>query len=288
MGKISQAIDNGYTAVFREVLGSLLGAAESNFGQIFKNSFSAHRDEVTITTKAGYDMWGGVYGDQNGSRKYLIASVDQSLKRLGLDYVDIFYHHVPDPNTPIEETAVALDHIVKSGKALYVGISNYNSKQTTEIGKIFKELHTPFVVNQVPYSMLERWIEKDGLLDFAKQEGFGLVAFSPLGKGLLTDKYLKGIPADSRIGKGNPFLKPDVLTTELVDTLNALNNIALERGQTLAQMALSWVLKDSIVASVLIGASRPEQITENIATLEKPLSSEHIEKIESLLQKIAK
>ncbi|MDR0920697.1 MAG: aldo/keto reductase [Oscillospiraceae bacterium] len=264
--------------------GSILGTAEINFGRIFKNSLEHHRDEVTITTKAGYEMWGGVYGDKNGSRKYLIASLDQSLKRLDLDYVDIFYHHVPDSETPIEETALALDQIVKSGKALYIGISNYNKKQTEEILKIFKELKTPFVVNQVSYSMLERWIEEDGLVDFAKQEGFGLVAFSPLAKGLLSDKYLKGIPSDSRMGKGNPFLKSDVLTEDLVKKLNKLNDFALKRGQTLAQMALSWVLRDTTVASVLIGASRSEQIKENIATLEKPLTSDEITEIGSFLE----
>jgi L-glyceraldehyde 3-phosphate reductase len=263
--------------------GSFLGAAEVNFGRILKENLITHRDEITITTKAGYEMWGGVYGDKNGSRKYLIASLDQSLKRMGLEYVDIFYHHVPDTETPVEETALALDQIVKRGKALYVGISNYNTAQTAEILKIFKELKTPFVVNQVSYSMLERWIETDGLVDFAKKEGFGLVAFSPLAKGLLSDKYLKGIPADSRMGKGNPFLKSDALTSDLVATLNELNNFAAERGQTLAQTALAWVLRDKTVASVLIGASRPSQITENIAALEKPLTDDEIAKIESLL-----
>ena len=250
------------------------GAAEENFGKILQRGMGKYRDELCISTKAGYDMWPGPYGDKNGSRKYLTASLDQSLKRLGLDYVDIFYHHVFDPNTPLEETALALDNAVRQGKALYVGISNYNSEQTAEIMKIFKELKTPFVLNQPSYSMLNRWVEDDGLDKFAIDNGFGLAVFSPLYQGLLTDRYLNGVPADSRIGKGSTWIGK-MLTPELVAKLNKLNDIAAARGQKLAQMALSWVLKNPAVTTVLIGASRPEQIVENASCIEHLEFSEH-------------
>ena len=242
------------------------GSAEENFGRILCG-MKQYRDEMCISTKAGYEMWDGPYGDRNGSRKYLTASLDQSLKRMGLDYVDIFYHHVFDPNTPLEETALALDNAVKQGKALYVGISNYNKQQTEEIMRIFKELHTPFVVNQPSYAMLNRWIEDDGLDRFAAENGIGLAVFSPLYQGFLTNKYLKGIPEDSRVGKGWTWLG-DQLNEQMLAKLNKLNDLAAERGQTLSQMALARVLHNKAVATVLIGASRPAQIIENVKCIE--------------------
>jgi L-glyceraldehyde 3-phosphate reductase len=260
------------------------GSAEENFAAILDRGMRAYRDELCISTKAGYDMWPGPYGDRNGSRKYLLASLDQSLKRMKLDYVDIFYHHVFDPNTPLEETALALDHAVKQGKALYVGISNYNSQQTADILKIFRELRTPFVVNQPSYSMLNRWVERDKLKDFAVSEGFGLAVFSPLYQGLLTDRYLNGIPADSRIGKGSTWIKNE-LNDAMVEKLNKLNGIAKERGQKLSQMALSWVLRDGIVTTVLIGASSPAQIQENAeAACHARFTEEELSAIEEVLQ----
>lgn len=243
------------------------GSAEENFGRILRG-MSAFRDELCISTKAGYDMWEGPYGDRNGSRKYLTASLDQSLKRLGLEYVDIFYHHVYDPNTPLEETALALDNAVRRGKALYVGISNYNSAQTAEISAIFRELRTPFIINQPSYSMLNRWIEDDGLDEYARENGIGLAVFSPLYQGFLTDRYLNGIPADSRVGRGDTWIGGQ-LDEAMLKRLNALNDIAARRGQTLSQMALSWVLHNPAVTTVLIGASRPSQIAENAACVEK-------------------
>lgn len=258
------------------------GSAEENFGKIL-DGMRHYRDEMCISTKAGYDMWPGPYGDKNGSRKYLTASLDQSLRRMKLDYVDIFYHHVFDPNTPLEETALALDHAVKQGKALYVGISNYNSAQTKAIGQIFRELHTPFVVNQPSYAMLNRWIETDHLDQLAVEQGFGLAVFSPLYQGFLTNKYLSGVPADSRVGKGDTWIK-NQLDEKMTARLNKLNVIAAERGQTLAQMALSWVLRNKAVTTVLIGASRPEQIIENTACLEKlDFSADELEQIEAVL-----
>lgn len=245
------------------------GAAEENFGRILQKPMKPFRDELCISTKAGYDMWAGPYGDKNGSRKYLTASLDQSLKRMGLDYVDIFYHHVPDDETPVEETMLALDNAVKQGKALYVGISNYNTEQTREALKILREMKTPFVLNQPSYSILNRWIEAQNLTGLSKEEGFGLIAYSPLYQGLLTDKYLKGIPTDSRIGKGNGIWFQKDLTPEMVVKLNKLNDIATKRGQSLAQMALSWVLRGGTVSSVLIGASRPQQIEENVQAIFK-------------------
>lgn len=258
------------------------GSAEENFGRIL-DDMRHYRDEMCISTKAGYDMWLGPYGDKNGSRKYLTASLDQSLKRMKLDYVDIFYHHVSDPATPVEETALALDNAVKQGKALYVGISNYNKQQTEEIMKIFKELHTPFVVNQPSYAMLNRWIERDGLDKYAEEAGFGLAVFSPLYQGFLTDRYLNGVPADSRVGKGETWIGNE-LDEKMVTRLNKLNEIAAKRGQKLSQMALSWVLSNKAVTTVLIGASRPEQITENAACIEKlEFTAEEIAEIENIL-----
>lgn len=248
------------------------GAAEENLGRILKKSLGRYRDELIISTKAGYYMWEGPYGDW-GSRKYLIASLDQSLKRMGLDYVDIFYHHRPDPETPLEETMMALDSIVRSGKALYIGISNYNRQQTEKAAKILQELKTPFIINQIRYSMLDRNIERDGLKDYAAQNGIGLIAFSPLAQGLLTDRYLNGIPEDSRIRTDGRFLKENAITPDLISKLTALNEIAGQRGQSLAQMALSWVLRDDALTSVLIGASKPEQIAENAAIVHAPAFS---------------
>ncbi len=249
------------------------GSAEENFGRILDNGLKAYRDEMVISTKAGYEMWEGPYGDRNGSRKYLTASLDQSLKRMNLDYVDIFYHHINDPDTPVEETALALDNAVKQGKTLYVGISNYSREQTAEILKIFRELRTPFIVNQPSYSMLNRHVEQGGLDALAVEEGFGLAVFSPLYQGLLTDRYLNGIPADSRIGKGNTWIR-DELNDKMLKKLNELNKFAQSRGQKLSQAALTWVLSNKAVATVLIGASRPEQIIENVCAASAPLFTE--------------
>ena len=249
------------------------GSAEENFGKVLKHELSPYRDELIISTKAGYGMWDGPYGD-HGSRKYLIASLDQSLKRMGLDYVDIYYHHRPDPETPLEETARALDGIVRSGKALYVGISNYNKEQTIEIAKLFKEMGTPFIINQRKYSMFDRTIETDGLKDYASKNGIGIITFCPLAQGLLTDRYLHGIPQDSRIRTDGRFLKENAITEETLAKINALNEIAKKRGESLAQMALAWILRDGDITSVLIGASKPAQILDNIGMLNAPVFTE--------------
>lgn len=263
--------------------GPVPGAAEENFGRILKDGLGNYRDELVISTKAGYDMWKGPYGNW-GSRKYLIASLDQSLQRMGLDYVDIFYHHRPDPETPLEETMLALDSIVKSGKALYVGISNYNKAQTQEAVKILRELKTPFIINQRKYSMFERNIEEDGLKSYAAQNGIGIIAFCPLAQGLLAKKYLHGIPEDSRIRTDGRFLHEDALSESRLAQIRALNDIAENRGQTLAQMALSWVLRDGEVTSVLIGASRASQITENTKIVEaSAFTSDELSAIEAVL-----
>lgn len=259
------------------------GSAEENLCRILDRGMRPYRDELIIATKAGYEMWDGPYGDRNGSRKYLTASLDQSLKRLKLDYVDIFYHHVFDPNTPIEETALALDNAVRQGKALYVGISNYNKAQTAEIMSIFKELHTPFVINQPSYSMFNRWIETDGLRDFAAENGVGLAVFQPLFQGLLTDRYLHGIPEGSRVAKGNSWLQKDINEDKL-SKVRRLNEIAANRGQKLSQMAISWALREGKVTTVLIGASCPEQITENAAAVEKlDFTPDELSAIDSIL-----
>ena len=234
------------------------GAAESNLGKILKEEMSAYRDEMIISTKAGYDMWKGPYGD-GGSRKYLLASLDQSLKRMGLEYVDIFYHHRMDPETPLEETMGALDYAVKSGKALYAGISNYDGETMKQAAAILTELKCPFVINQNSYSIFDRTIENNGLKAAAVEEGKGIIAFSPLAQGLLTDRYLNGIPNDSRIKTDGRFLNEERMKEKLAQ-IRALNEIAAQRGQSLAQMALSWIMKDGEVTSVLIGASKPEQI----------------------------
>lgn len=258
------------------------GSAEENFGRILKD-MHGYRDEMIISTKAGYEMWPGPYGDRNGSRKYLTASLDQSLRRMGLDYVDVYYHHIFDPNTPLEETAQALDNAVRQGKALYVGISNYGRQQTGDILRIFKELRTPFVLNQPSYAMLNRWIERDGLDRFAVENGFGLAVFSPLYQGFLTNKYLNGVPKDSRVGKGETWIGGE-LDEKMIARLNALNAIAESRGQKLSQMALSWVLHNKAVTTVLIGASRPEQIIENAGCINHlEFTDEEIAAIENIL-----
>ena len=243
------------------------GSAEKNLGLILRDELGAYRDELIISTKAGYDMWPGPYGNW-GSRKYLIASLDQSLKRLGLDYVDIFYHHRMDPETPLEETMEALAQIVRSGKALYVGLSNYNGEKLTQAEAILKELHCPFIINQNRYSIFDRTVEQNGLKETAAKLHKGIIAFSPLAQGMLTDRYLHGIPEDSRIRTDGRFLKENALTQERLGQIRKLNGLAAERGQTLAERALAWVLKDGIVTSVLIGASRPAQILDNIKALE--------------------
>ena len=259
------AFDNGITHFdLANNYGPAYGSAERNLGQILRDDFSAYRDELLISTKAGYDMWPGPYGNW-GSRKYLIASLDASLKRLGLDYVDIFYHHRMDPETPLEETMGALDSIVKSGKALYVGLSNYDGPTLERACAILNDLKCPFIINQNRYSIFDRTIEKNGLKDTARRLQRGIIAFSPLAQGMLTDRYLHGIPADSRIATDGRFLKETALTPERLSHIRALNELAKKRGQTLAEMALSWILKDGDVTSVLIGASRPEQILDNIA-----------------------
>lgn len=245
--------------------GPPFGSAEENFGRIMKKDFSSLRDELIISSKAGWDMWPGPYGNW-GSRKYLISSCDQSLKRMGLDYVDIFYHHRPDPNTPLEETMGALDQLVRQGKALYVGISQYSAEDTSQAYKILKELGTPLLIHQPRYSMMDRWVE-DGLLDVLGDKGIGSIAFSPLEQGLLTDKYLKGIPKDSRAAKDGRYLSTDQISDEKIQMISKLNDIAGKRGQTLAQMAIAWLLKDPRITSVLVGVSKPEQLDDNVAAV---------------------
>ncbi len=280
------AFDNGITHFdLANNYGPVYGSAEANMGRILKSDMMPYRNEMIISSKAGYDMWKGPYGN-GGSKKYLVSSLDESLKRMGLEYVDIFYHHRPDPETPMEETMQALDQIVKSGKALYVGVSNYKKEQMEEAYKILKEQKTPFIIHQPSYSMLNRWIEEDGLKDFLYDNGIGCIAFSPLAQGVLTGKYLNGIPADSRIGSGkSPYLHSKDITEEKLAKVRALNEIAIERGQSLTQMALAWILRDSKVTSVLIGASRPEQILENIKSLENiNFSAEECNKIDEILK----
>lgn len=278
------AFDHGITHFdLANNYGPVPGSAEENFGRILAKGLGRYRDELIISTKAGYDMWPGPYGNW-GSKKYLVASLDQSLKRMGLDYVDIFYHHRPDPNTPLEETVRALDGIVKSGKALYVGISNYNKEQTIAAAELFKELGTPFIINQRKYSMFVRDIEKDGLKDYAAAHGIGIITFSPLAQGLLTDRYLHGIPEDSRVRTDGRFLKEAAIVEETLKKVRALNDLASQRGQTLAQMALSWILRDGDITSVLIGASKPSQILDNIGIVHATsFSDEERRKIEEIL-----
>jgi L-glyceraldehyde 3-phosphate reductase len=258
------------------------GSAEATFGKILKGDFAAYRDELIIATKAGYGMWPGPYGDW-GSKKYLVASLNQSLNRMGLDYVDIFYHHRPDPNTPLEETMDALDHIVRQGKALYVGISNYNAEQTKRAGEILTKQGTPFIIHQVKYSMFERSFEK-GLSKELESQGKGSIAFSPLAQGMLTDKYLSGIPEDSRAAGASVFLNKNSITEEKLQMINKLNEIAKERGQSLAQMALAWVLREGHLTSALIGASKESQIKDCVAAINNlDFSKEELDKIEQIL-----
>ena len=257
------AFDNGITHFdLANNYGPPPGSAEINFGKLLKEDFLPYRDELIISTKAGYYMWDGPYGEW-GSKKYLVSSLDQSLKRMQLEYVDIFYHHRPDPDTPLEETMSALDLIVRQGKALYVGISNYKPKEAAKAFAILKQLGTPCIIHQPKYSMFERWVE-DGLLDLLEKERVGCIPFSPLAQGLLTDKYLHGIPQDSRVAKGVGFLKQEHITEKIIAQIKALNAIAEQRGQTLAQMALAWILKDKRITSVLVGASKPEQLLDSL------------------------
>ncbi|MCC3375575.1 L-glyceraldehyde 3-phosphate reductase [Cohnella sp. REN36] len=259
------------------------GSAELNFGRLLADDFKAYRDELVVSTKAGYYMWEGPYGEW-GSRKYLVSSLDQSLKRMGLDYVDIFYHHRPDPDTPLEETMMALDHIVRSGKALYVGISNYRAEQAEQAIRILKELGTPLLIHQPRYSMFDRWVE-DGLLDVLEEHGVGSIAFSPLEQGLLTNKYLGGIPQDSRAAGASVFLSESSITPERIAKVRQLNELAQERGQSLAQMALAWVLRGGRVTSVLIGASKVSQIDDNVATVNRlDFSESELQRIEDILR----
>jgi L-glyceraldehyde 3-phosphate reductase len=259
------------------------GSAEENFGRILKQDFHGYRDQLVISTKAGYYMWEGPYGEW-GSKKYLVSSLDQSLKRMGLDYVDIFYHHRPDPNTPLEETMKALDLIVRQGKALYVGISNYQAEEAAKALTILKQLGTPCLIHQPKYSMFERWVE-GGLLDLLEREGVGCIPFSPLAQGLLTNKYLKGIPEDSRAAKATGFLQADQVTPDKVDKIRRLNELAIKRDQTLAQMALAWILKDKRITSVLIGVSKPEQVTDSLQCFRNTwFSPEELQTIETILK----
>lgn len=258
------------------------GAAERNFGKILKEDFLPYRDEMIITTKAGYTMWDGPYGDW-GSRKYLLASLDQSLKRMGLEYVDIFYHHRMDPNTPLEETMEALAQIVRSGKALYVGLSNYDGPTLERAEKILSELHVPFVINQNRYNIFDRKIEENGLKETAARLEKGIICFSPLAQGVLTDRYLDGVPADSRVRTDGRFLTEAALDQEKMEKVRKLNAVAARRGQTLAEMALAWILKDGIVTSVLIGASRPAQILDNIKAIDHlTFSEEELQEIDKI------
>jgi L-glyceraldehyde 3-phosphate reductase len=263
--------------------GPVPGSAEETFGQILAKDLRPYRDQMVISSKAGYTMWEGPYGDW-GSRKYLVSSLDQSLKRMGLDYVDIFYHHRPDPETPLEETMQALDFIVRSGRALYVGISNYKPAEAEQAIHILRELGTPCLIHQPSYSMFNRWVE-DGLLDLLEREGVGSIVFSPLAQGMLTDKYLKGIPAGSRAAKPTGFLRPEQITEEKIAKVSRLNELAISRGQSLAQMALAWVLRQKAVTSALIGASRVEQIDDAVGTLAHPdFTSQELAQIEEILQ----
>lgn len=261
------AFDHGITHFdLANNYGPAYGSAEENFGWILKKGLGKYRDELIVSTKAGYDMWPGPYGDW-GSKKYLVASLNQSLQRMDLEYVDIFYHHRPDPDTPLEETARALDGIVRSGKALYIGISNYNKEQTIAIARLFQEMGTPFIINQRKYSMLDRTIEEDGLKDYACAHGIGIITYCPLAQGLLTDRYVNGIPTDSRIRTDGRFLTEDAVNDKIIHKIKRLSSLAKERGQSLAQMALAWILRDGDITSVLIGASKPSQILDNIGML---------------------
>jgi len=281
---LQEAFDNGITHFdLANNYGPPPGSAEENFGHILKKDFEGYRDELIISTKAGYRMWDGPYGEW-GSKKYLVSSLDQSLKRMKLDYVDIFYSHRPDPDTPLEETMGTLDLMVRQGKALYVGISNYTADQAARAIKILKDLGTPCLIHQPKYSMFERWVE-NGLLDILEAEGVGCIPFSPLAQGLLTNKYLKGIPEDSRAAKPTGFLQESQVTPEAVNKIARLNQVAQERGQTLAQMALSWLMKDKRITSVLIGVSKVEQLEDCLESYKRTaFADDELHKIETILQ----
>lgn len=281
------AFDNGITHFdLANNYGPKAGSAEMNFGKIMKEHFAPYRDEMIISTKAGYDMWPGPYGDW-GSRKYLIASLDQSLKRLQLDYVDIFYHHRMDPSTPLEETMGALEQIVHSGKALYIGLSNYDGATLEKAEAILKNRHVPFVINQNCYNILNRTVEKNALKETSHRLGKGIICFSPLAQGMLTDRYFNGIPEDSRIRTDGRFLREDQISEQKLEHLKQLNEIAKKRGQTLAEMALAWLLHDGIVTSVLIGASKPSQILRNIKALDNIVfTADELDEINRLSQLI--
>lgn len=281
---LRQAFDFGITHFdLANNYGPPYGSAEESFGRIMEKDFRPYRDELIISTKAGWDMWPGPYGNL-GSRKYLIASLDQSLKRMGLDYVDIFYHHRPDPETPLEETMGALDHIVRQGKALYVGISQYSAEDTLRAYNILQEMGTPLFIHQPRYSMFDRWVEK-GLLDVLGGKGVGSIAFSPLEQGVLTDKYLRGIPEDSRLAKDGRYLKKDQISEEVLDKVRSLNGIAKKRGQSLAQMAIAWLLKDERITTVLVGVSKAEQLADNVKALDNiQFTKEELGDIEAILK----
>jgi L-glyceraldehyde 3-phosphate reductase len=278
------AFDHGITHFdLANNYGPPFGAAEENFGRLFRQDFAPYRDELILSTKAGWDMWPGPYGNL-GSRKYLIASLDQSLRRMGVDYVDIFYHHRPDPDTPLEETMAALDHIVRQGKALYVGISQYPAEGTARAAELLRQMGTPLLIHQPRYSMLDRWVE-GGLLDELQRQGVGAIAFSPLEQGILTNKYLKGVPENSRAGRDGRYLKAEQLTPQLLDKVQKLNEIAAARGQSLAQMAVAWLLKDPRIISVLVGASSPAQLLDSIGAIQNLLfSPEELRTIEAILK----
>ena len=281
------AFDNGITHfdIANNYGRPVFGSAEENFGKILREDMRAYRDEMIISTKAGYAMWEGPYGDF-GSRKYLLASLDASLKRLGVDYVDIFYHHRPDPETPLEETMGALDQAVKSGKALYVGLSNYDGETMSRAAAILRDLRCPFIINQNRYSIFDRKSEENGLFGASEKEKKGVIVFSPLAQGLLTNRYIDGIPADSRIRTSGLFLKETNLTEEKLGKIHALNALASERGESLAQMALAWVLRRKEVASVLVGASKPSQITDNLGAISSaPFSEEELNAIDAIALK---
>ncbi|CAM3640149.1 L-glyceraldehyde 3-phosphate reductase [Mucilaginibacter galii] len=278
------AFDSGITHFdLANNYGPPYGSAEENFGYLLDKDFRSYRDELIISSKAGYDMWPGPYGNW-GSKKYLVSSLDQSLKRMKLDYVDIFYHHRPDPETPLEETMGALDHIVRQGKALYVGISNYKAEEAKQAIAILKQLGTPCLIHQPKYSMFERWVE-GGLLDVLEEEGVGCIPFSPLAQGVLTNKYLNGVPQDSRAAKQSGHLQTNQITPERIEQIKQLNQLALQRNQTLAQMALAWLMKDKRVTTVLIGASKPEQLADSLKCLDNTnFTTEELNHIETILQ----
>lgn len=280
------AFDNGITHFdIANNYGPVPGSAEENFGKILREEMSAYRDQMVISTKAGYYMWEGPYGDF-GSRKYLLSSLDQSLRRLGIDYVDVFYHHRPDPDTPLEETMGALSQAVKSGKALYVGLSNYDGERMKQASAILKDLNCPFVINQNRYSIFDRGIEHNGFLNATKEEKKGVIIFSPLAQGLLTNRYLGGVPEDSRVKKSGIFLKESHLTLERLNQIRALDKIAKSRSESLAQMSLAWVLQKSEVTSVLVGASKPEQILDNINAINSaPFTADQLKQIDEIAYK---